>query len=138
MTETVELLDVSTSEFHWNNKDESIEDTYDYVKEAELFLEQEFGEVLDMEPDEFIKWKMVKAQPNLNVVAPPPGQPVSGRPHSRLFSAVLVVWHYSEFLLLIIGVYLISVYVRVFQKRYKRIRFKRQRGKSHSVGLLPM
>lgn len=138
LTETVELLDVSTSEFHWNNKDESIEDTYDYVKEAELFLEQEFGEVLDMEPDEFIKWKMVKAQPNLNVVAPPPGQPVSGRPHSRLFSAVLVVWHYSEFLLLIIGVYLISVYVRVFQKRYKRIRFKRQRGKSHSVGLLPM
>lgn len=71
LTETVELLDVSTSEFHWNDMDESIEDTYDYAKEAELFLEQEFGEVLDREPDEFTKWKMIKAQPNIKTGSQP-------------------------------------------------------------------
>ncbi|EJS42857.1 uip5p [Saccharomyces arboricola H-6] len=138
LTETVELLDVSTSEFHWNDKDESIEDTYDYVKEAELFLEQEFGEILDREPDEFTKWKMVKAQPNIKSASRPPEPSAPTHPHSRLPRAILVIWHYSEVLLLIIGIYLISVYIRVFQRRFRTIRLRRQRANSHSVGLLPM
>lgn len=138
LTETVELLDVSTSEFHWNDMDESIEDTYDYAKEAELFLEQEFGEVLDREPDEFTKWKMIKAQPNIKTGSQPAEQQTSNNPHSRLFKVVLTIWHYSEILLLIMGIYLFSACIRVFQRRFKKIRSRRKRAGSHSVGLLPM
>ena len=100
LTETVELLDVTTSEFHWNDKDESIEDTYDYAKEAELFLEQEFGEVLDREPDEFTKWKMIKAQPNVRAKPQLTEQRTPSQPPSKLFRAVLALLHYSEVLLL--------------------------------------
>ncbi|CAI4045204.1 Uip5p SKDI_11G2530 [Saccharomyces kudriavzevii IFO 1802] len=137
LTETVELLEVCTSEFHWNDKDESIEDTYDYVKEAELFLEQEFGETLDMEPDEFTKWKMTKAQPNIKAGPRPTETLAPSRPRHKLLRAALAIWHYSEVLLSIIGIYFISVCIRVFRRRFKRIRFRRLRG-SHSVGLLPM
>ena len=105
-TENVDILDVQTNEFHWDSHDESSEDSFGYVKEAQKYLAHEYGQMIAMEMDEYKRWKMIKAQPNYQTIK----QNKSG------FSFISLILRTIVFLILLCAAYVASVYIRISQK----------------------
>lgn len=123
ITETVDVLGAETNEFHWEGKDESVEESFDFAKEMQLFLAQEYNQKIALEKDEFQKWKMLKSQPNYHTNEQKPAEIIkfSFMKTSVIFFSIITI------------IYLVSVYVRVSMKHF--IRTKRKRAKS--TGFLP-
>lgn len=135
MTQTVELYDIETNEFHWENGDESLEDTFDYAKEAQLFLEQEFQEKIEIERDRFTKWKMMKSQPNYHLYTDENTKQDAtlngSNDHGALSKLLSILWNFLFGMFVLIVVYLISVYIRVARRHFQRMK-KRHGGKRRS------
>ncbi|CAL9731691.1 hypothetical protein MOUN0_M03202 [Monosporozyma unispora] len=156
LTENVELFNIKTSEFHWNNGDESMEDTFDYYKECENFLLQEFNQRITMEKDSYTRWKMLKSQPNykdqleekLNneedakqKIEPPQGirQRIS-IPKSKdpiWWKILKLLGKWIIIFTIIIALYLLSIYLRVSKKHWKKLQSKRSKRSSQDY-LLPI
>lgn len=123
----VDILEMTTNEFHWSHNSNNVdndptEDTLDYAKEIQKLLSREFGETIALEADDFMKWKMRRSQPNLQI----PFTRNSGLENSR--TKVGGKNRISKKLMLcIVGImiYLGSVYVRVTRK-HVRHRHRRQ------------
>lgn len=134
LTQTVDVLSVDTNEFHLKNQDESSEVTYDYAKEVQLFLAQEFDQRVSLEEDEFQKWKMLRAQPNFALLDA--SQTASPRRRkSTAGSGIVWLGKMIALAILIVALYLASVYIRV---SVKHIHKTQRRRRAHSVGLLPI
>ncbi|EDO18120.1 hypothetical protein Kpol_1031p24 [Vanderwaltozyma polyspora DSM 70294] len=103
-TENVDILDVQTNEFHWDDHDESSEESYDYVKEVQKYLSQEYGQMISMEMDEYKRWKMIKAQPNYQTTR----AVVSGG-----FSFVSLILRTIVFFILLGIAYLASMFIKI-------------------------
>lgn len=157
LTENVELFNIKTSEFHWNNGDESMESTFDYFKECENFLLQEFNQRIKMEKDSYTRWKMVKSQPNykdqLNEkinqeeqnkkpIELPQGinqhkmiPKKSNDPLWKKIIKLMVKW--IIIFICIVTFYLLSIYIRVSKKHWKKLRSKNRKKSSHDY-ILPI
>ncbi|CDF87420.1 BN860_05952g1_1 [Zygosaccharomyces bailii CLIB 213] len=134
LTQTVDVLSVDTSEFHLKDQDESSEDTYDYAKEVQLFLAQEFKQKVSLEEDEFQRWKIMKAQPNFaSSDTSPASRP--RKPRSLLRGGFCWLGKMMALGILIIALYLASVYIRVSAKHISKTQRRRR---AQSMGLLPM
>lgn len=129
-SESVELFNIHTSEYHWDNGDESIEDTLEYAREAQLFLAREFNHRISMEVDELKRWKMSKSQPNYQVYnSKKLNKNVSFWSRTLSFIVNIIL-----FVGITVAVYLGSVYIRVSKKHLKNLQKRRR---TNSVGLLP-
>ncbi|EDO15318.1 hypothetical protein Kpol_448p5 [Vanderwaltozyma polyspora DSM 70294] len=130
----IDILNIQTNEFHWEGKDESIEESFDYVQKVQLFLQKEFGQRVTMERDEFIKWKYLKAQPSYKHTENTrkstkfkkdkiTNQTLPTRIARGLFKVVLYV-------LILAFIYLATVYIRVTIRHIKK-------RNNYNDGLLP-
>lgn len=121
-SETVDILDVQTNEFHWKDHDESDETSHNFAKEMETYFINEYKERLSLETDDFQRFKMLKSQPNyLNDKTLDTSLQKTKR--ISFFSITIA------FCTLFIIIYLASVYIRVTVKHVDRLR--------RSKGLLP-
>ncbi|CCE61795.1 hypothetical protein TPHA_0B01230 [Tetrapisispora phaffii CBS 4417] len=105
-TENVDILNVQTNEFHWDNHDESSEESFDYVKEVQKYLAAEYGQMISMEMDQYKRWKMIKAQPNYQ----------STREVKTGSYFVSFILRSISFIILITVAYMASIFVRVNMK----------------------
>ncbi|SCU99813.1 LAME_0G05688g1_1 [Lachancea meyersii CBS 8951] len=64
LSETVEIQNVQTSEFHWDGHDY---EQFDFAEEMRFFLAHEYGERIDIKEDDFNDWKIAKAQGKTNL-----------------------------------------------------------------------
>lgn len=135
LTETVDIFSIETNEFHSENHDESAEDSFDYAKEVQMFLAQEFDRLISLEEDEFQKWKIIKAQPTLAIEPIQEGSPLSQSPHRRPKPTFGWFGKAVAFSILTVAFYLTSVYIRV---SVKHIHNTHGRRRIQSIGLLPI
>ncbi|CAR27658.1 hypothetical protein ZYGR_0N01410 [Zygosaccharomyces rouxii] len=135
LTETVDVFSIETNEFHSENHDESAETSFDYAKEVQMFLAQEFDRKVSLEEDEFQKWKIARAQPNLAIqeVQRESSSPLS--PPRRSKSIFGWFGKSVAFSILTVAFYLTSVYIRV---SIKHINNTHRRKRAQSIGLLPI
>lgn len=129
----LDLKEIRTNEFHWEEKiskgdieHASIEDTWQYINEIQLFLAQEFGQRISMEMNEFKKLKLIKSQPSLRL-----NERIYNSEHSNKgFFGNLWSLTWKLFILIILNVigYFISVYFRVAKKHINRVKKHRIRG----------
>ncbi|CCE61993.1 hypothetical protein TPHA_0B03210 [Tetrapisispora phaffii CBS 4417] len=127
----IEILNIETNEFHYRddlNKQESDEETsFDFAKEIQLFLSQEFGERIEIEKDDFIKLQMRKSQPYLN--AHDKENKMKNTYHNSnntnesgmIKASIILILKIAFFTIMIIALYFISVYARVILKHRKKI-----------------
>lgn len=113
LTETVEIQQVETSEFHW---DEGTEDDFDYVEEMQYFLAHEYGEYVDMEIDDYSKWKNAKSRGEFQQSPPVKLQ----KQHSKIYA-------FFKFAFIITLFYGLSLSVRVSMKRARRLRNRKRK-----------
>lgn len=133
LTETVDIFSVETNEFHWRNHEESAEHSFGYAKEVQMFLAQEFDREVSLEEDDFQKWKITRAQPNLSGQRPDKKASSQTPRKSKSFFG----WLGSSllFCILVVVFYLASVYVRVSVKHVNKTH---RRKRAQSIGLLPI
>lgn len=135
LTETVDIFSIQTNEFHSEKHHESAEDSFDYSKEVQMFLAQEFDRVVSLEEDEFQKWKIRMAQPNL--VKEESLLSSSSSPRRKSRPKPVLGW-FGKTLgisILIVAFYLTSVYIRV---SIKHINNTHRRKRIQSIGILPI
>lgn len=140
LTESVELISVKTYEFHWNNGNEKMEDTFEYAKEAVELIKREYQTHIELEENSFKKWKMVKHKElddNMsntfdNLQLNTPSRWITMR---RIFLIIVVLP------MIIIMLYFFTLYIRVAKKHFKKIRKRRHsdnftaNGKYHDYAL---
>ncbi|GAV53649.1 hypothetical protein ZYGR_0AK01510 [Zygosaccharomyces rouxii] len=135
LTETVDIFSIETNEFHSENHDESAEDSLDYAKEVQMFLAQEFDHTISLAEDEFQKWKISRAQPNLAIEQVQEESPLS--PSLPRRPKPMFGWFGKTvaFSILTVAFYLTSVYIRV---SVKHLNNTHRRRRIQSIGLLPI
>lgn len=128
----IDILNIATNEFHWRGRDEVDEHEFDFAKEIQLFLKEEFGKRTAIEKDNYTKWQLMKAQPSFEFKenVQHEDMPNSNNRIGRFFSFILKSFLY---LFLTCMLYLLSVYIRVSIKHVNNFGNKRRQS-----GLLPV
>lgn len=136
-TENVEILAVSTNEYHWNSYEREIQDSttndnlprsYEYAQALKNYLLNEFGHRIALEKDDYTRWKMKMAQPNYenDLNDRVENQHVNNNKHQSKSSS-----RYIILLLFLVLIYISSVYIRVTKKHLRRL--KRRRATSQTL-----
>ncbi|QLQ78550.1 hypothetical protein HG537_0A07970 [Torulaspora globosa] len=106
LSQAVDILGIQTNEYHLEGNDDL---SKDFLREIELFYLQEFNDKIAMEKDEFQRWKMAKSRPKSQA-----NQEVSAKPKRH----ASFVQRPAFFLMILICIYLASVYIRVSIKHF--------------------
>ncbi|QLG74747.1 hypothetical protein HG535_0H00720 [Zygotorulaspora mrakii] len=114
-SETVDIFDISTSEFHWKDIDETNEDSLLFAKEIDKYFIAEYEDRVALERDDFQKWKMLKSQPKYLKIGKNTTEALKTKKIS--FVSILIV-----FCILSTIIYVASVYIRVSLKHAKRLK----------------
>lgn len=110
-TQTVEIQGVETSEFHW---DEHEEEGFDYAKEMQYFLAQEYGERVKIGEDDYGKWLQVKRQGGTDQ-----------DPVARNKSKHSTLYYMAKISFVMFFLYGLSLSIRISIKRAVRLRRKK-------------
>lgn len=131
LTETVELISVKTFEFHWNNGNEKMEDTFEYAQEAIELIKREYKTHIKMEPNSFKRWKMVKHQ-ELDDMANTKTNVNYDKSQFKWISLKNIIMLIIIIPVILILIYFISLYIRVATKHFKKVQKRRY---SNSTGV---
>ncbi|CCF55767.1 hypothetical protein KAFR_0A03320 [Kazachstania africana CBS 2517] len=113
---TAELFSIETNEFHWQNHDESMEETYAYAKELEKFFLNEYEQYISIEKDNFDEWRIIKSQHHSQ------RDKISGH---HIYFKFFWRWFFGVVILLLL--YLISLYIRVTKRHLRRLNRKKEK-----------
>ncbi|CEP64513.1 Uip5p LALA0_S12e00562g [Lachancea lanzarotensis] len=111
LTETVEIKQVETSEFHWDAQND---DEFDLAEEMQFFLAHEYGEFIHIKKDELNDWESAKAQGKTNLDLH------SNKPSSSSTISLL------KWSCIIITLYGLSLTLRIALKRIHILRAKKR------------